>query len=417
MFASAILSSVFMPSKRPITARLSAVLLAVAAASPAFAQPLTEAEVVARALDHADNLAIATAPVGDAEGRLATAQARPNPVLSVEREGADGFGGDGSDTFVRIEQAFDVSGRRGLQAQGARADLEAAQRLRDVGLAELRSAARTAYYDLVAAEAEAVALATLAEELAALEQATRQRVDAGDASQLELERVRQETLLVPTLEVEARLAIEAAEDEIYILTGIDPYSYDGAAGTLLPGDIGADGNAAAGSARIAALEAEAEAARARELAAERVTPDVTVGLGLRQTEGPADETGVLVSASVPLPIFNRNEGERRSREADARLAEARLRRERRRIEAEAARLQRQAAQLHAAAIAFEGEALASAIELRRIALVSYRAGEIGVLEAIDANRTAYETELRSISLKRRAREASIALEELIAEMN
>ncbi len=404
-------------SKKPITGRLLIMVLAIAGtASVAQAQPLTADEAVRLALANADNRIVMDAPVDRAAGHVRSAQTWRNPELSIEREGAEGLGGDGSETVVQIEREFDFSGRRLMEARSAEADLTAARFGRRVGQAELRAQAQFGFYALLEAEAERDALARFSSQLAELQSATELRVDAGDASQLELERVRQEALRVPALEAEAQLAIEHAQDELYILTGIDPRGFSGTSGTLLPAaeEIAASGSADA-SARLRMLQAEADAAGAREDAASRFTPDVTLGVGVRHTEGMGGETGMLVTASLPLPLFDRNEGERQAAEADARMAQARARVERRRLEAEAERLRRRAIAFHGSATRYELDALNSAMELRRIALVSYAGGEIGVLEAIDAIRTAYEAEVHAISLQRQARQATINLHTLLVE--
>ena len=403
--------------RKPIGSRLLIVLIAVAGtASTAQAQPLTADEAVRLALANADNRIVIDAPVDRAAGHVRSAQTWRNPELSIEREGADGLSGDGSETMVQIERQFDFSGRRMIAARGAEADLNAARFGRQVGQAELRAEAEAGFYALIEAEAERDALARFSGQLTELQSATVLRVEAGDASQLELERVRQEALRIPALEAESHLAIERAQDRLYVLTGINPRGFSGASGTLLPAaeEFVAIGSTN-GSARLRRLQAEADAAGAREDAASRFTPDVTLGVGVRHTEGMGGETGVLMTASLPLPLFDRNEGERQTAEADARMAQARARVERRRLEAEAERLHRRATAFHSSATRYETDALSSAMELRRIALVSYAGGEIGVLEAIDAIRTAYEAEIQAISLQRQARRATIDLHRLLVE--
>ncbi|MCP2678896.1 TolC family protein [Maricaulaceae bacterium NA33B04] len=368
------------------------------------------------ALSNAENRILVEAPVQRAEGTLTSLQTWRNPTLSVEREAESGLGRDGSEISIMVEREFDISGRRALQSDGARLDVQAALFNGFVTQADLRAETLTAFYGVLAAEAELASVEALQEQLASLEAATRQRVTAGDASQLDLERVRQETLALPSLISETRVEAQSARDRLFIVTASERALSAPVAGQLMPDASAlATASPAEQSARVAVLEAQAQSARSREEAASRFTPDLSVGVGLRHSDGMGSETGVLVGASVPLPLFDRNQGERQAAAADARLAEARLRRERRRIEGEVTMLRRRAAALHQSAVNFEAEALTSARDLRRIALVSYRAGEIGALEAIDATRAAHQAELRAISLKHRAREAFIALDALLAE--
>lgn len=405
----------FAPLKPTLGRCFTALCLSIALPGISSAQPLTADDVVALALENAENRVFIQAPAEAAQGALTELETWRNPVLSVSREGQSGLGGDGSETSVSIERDFDFSGRRGMQADSARARLLAAQTQGAVTAAELRAEALSAYYAVIAAQAELDAIERFGAQLSQLETATRQRVTAGDASQLELERVRQETLLAPSLLANARLNAAAARDQLFIITGAERVLSDSLAGSLLPEAADLTAAPASGSARLAVLQAQADAAQSLEEAASRLAPDVTLGVGVRHTEGMGGETGVLMSASVPLPLFNRNQGDRQSRAADARLAEARLRREQRRLDAEATLLRRRAAALDETARAYDAEALSSAQSLQRIALISYRAGEIGALEAIDATRSAYEAELRAISLKHQARTAQIALHALLAE--
>jgi cobalt-zinc-cadmium efflux system outer membrane protein len=404
-------------AKKPTASRLFfALTLSFSLPAIALAQDLTADEAVRMAFENAENRALIDSPVEAAEGQLESSRTWRNPVLEIEREGADGFGGDGSETFVRVEREFDWSGRRALEARGAAADVEAAVHASEIGRAELRAATLRAFYALLAAEAEQAAFEGLGTQFNALERATQRRVEAGDASQLELERVRQETLRLSAMAADLDTAASQAEAELYIAAGIDMRRFGNLSGVLLPAmRADAADRLVMESPRLTRLEAEVDAAEAREDAAGRIAPDVALGLGVRHTEGMGGETGLLFSASVPLPLFDRNQGERRSRAADARLADARVRVERRRLEADYERLRHQAISYHRISESYEAEALASARELQRISLVSYRGGEIGVLEAIDGIQTAYEAEIRAISLQHRAREAVIALEELLAE--
>jgi cobalt-zinc-cadmium efflux system outer membrane protein len=98
--------------------------------------------------------------------------------------------------------------------------------------------------------------------------------------------------------------------------------------------------------------------------------------------------------------------------------------ERARVEAERASLERQiraeisraseALALRLAAVAEDAEGAGE--ELTRIAEVAYREGETGILELLDAVRTASRARTRSIELRLDARLAQIALERAVGEV-
>ena len=118
---------------------------------------------------------------------------------------------------------------------------------------------------------------------------------------------------------------------------------------------------------------------------------------------------------MPLPLFDRNQGDYRARDADVNEAEARLRLTEMRLASEVASLRNRLETLTEAATRYEAGALSSAKELREIALASFNGGEIAVFEVIDALQSAREAELRTITLKHNARKAALDLAELLPE--
>lgn len=403
--------------KKPIAARCFALLLV---AGPAHAQTLTEDDVVRFAIERPENRAIIEAPIEAAAGELQNIKTWRNPVFSYEREGVDGLGGSGTEgveSSYSLEREFDVSGRRQLQRKSADASLTAARYGATSARQRLSAAASRRFYDVVAAEAELTRLTALGTSLEKLESQTEARTRSGDASRYDLERVRQEAFAVGPKIAEAETALVAAKKRLGALVG--PKAMNEVStfeGDLIPDEI-AIGAAASGGAipQVAALSAEADAADLAARAASRAVPDVTLGAGVRTFGEQSEETGILLNLSVPLPLFDRNQGEHRAASARAREARARYRLQRDALEAEREALADRAMRLRASALIYREGALASATELARIAGVSFNAGEISVFEALDALNAATETQALAITLARDAREAVIALKELSPE--
>jgi cobalt-zinc-cadmium efflux system outer membrane protein len=103
---------------------------------------------------------------------------------------------------------------------------------------------------------------------------------------------------------------------------------------------------------------------------------------------------------------------------------ARWQAERSRVEAERASIEHQirseitraseALALRQAAVSDDAEAAGD--ELMQIAEVAYREGEMGILELLDAVRTASRARMRSIELRLEARLAQIALERAVGDV-
>lgn len=400
--------------KKPTVDRFFA-LAFLLTASAAEAQILTAEETVRLALGRPENATLLTSAVTAARGDLVDARARRNPVFSYEREGGDGFGGDGTENFYRLEQTVDLSGRRSLARRAAGARVAAAEHGLIDARAMLRAEVLTRFYDVLAAEAEQAVALAYAGHLADLEGAIAARERRGDASQYDLGRVRQETVRVPALRARAEAEAFAARQALATLIGREPADEASFDGDLLPPPAppaSALMARAENAPRLNALAAEAQASRYEMEAASRPMPDITLGAGIRTFDGPGGTAGVLFSASVPLPLFDRNQGGRMREAAEARRASARHALARERIAGDILVLANRSDALREAALAYDADARSSAAELARIARISYGAGEIGVMEAIDALRAAYEAERDLIKLQRDARAAFVALEEL-----
>ena len=257
-------------------------------------------------------------------------------------------------------------------------------------------------------------------EAVALHDATAARQREGDASRYDLERVRQETALAPVMLAETRAEAFAARRALGALIGAEMREVRATvAGVLAPPETEPAAALllrAPRTPRLQALAAEADASQLRSRAADRIAPDVTLGGGVRSVGGGiADDTGLIVSFSVPLPLFDRNQGERLSRAAEASRATARYRLARDQIVADVAALAYRTEALREVALDYDQGARAASEEFLRISGAAYAGGEITVLEAIDALRAARDTELRAIQLQRNARAAHTALYVLVPE--
>jgi outer membrane protein, heavy metal efflux system len=165
---------------------------------------------------------------------------------------------------------------------------------------------------------------------------------------------------------------------------------------------------------VAALEAQAGAFDSERRAAERAwIPDLTVGAGQKRVEESGrSDSGLLLSFSVPLPLFDRG----RAAAAQARSNADAARAERELRLAHARRQLRgtwqQARALREAAERAAGDGIAGSRELSRIAETAYRGGEASLLELLDAYRAELEAETSALDLALRARMARIELDTL-----
>lgn len=312
-----------------------AVGLALAVANHAGATGgLTLEEVTARALAGHPTLQAASAEAAAREAVALQAGLRPNPEVSLEVEelGAAG-GGDALETTLALEQTLELGGKRAKRRHAAARGADLARWHHASARQDLLAEVHTAFFEALAAQerlAQAEVLADLAERSFRIVQ---ERVDAGKVSPIEKIQAR---VALASAQVDLRRARSrwdgarrrlaalwgGTRGEVGALTGslaAAPLPPEAELEALLPGNP----DLARWETEIAHKKAELEAARSLAV------PDLTLSGGVRSIGG-GDEVAGLVGVSLPLPLFDRNQGA---------VAEARAGLDRARAEARGALLQ------------------------------------------------------------------------------
>ena len=340
--------------------------------------------------------------------------AYPNPSITYSRESA------GFTEFLQAEQSLPIFGARDALSRAGVAATAAAEADRDVRLWRLRSEAAAAVARLVADQARVEAAQAQVAEVERLIEILRTREREGEGSRFDRLRAEQElrdtrqlatSAAVSVVEARAILAGMLPRDIALtrIASGPDPLQVASAAPEALIAKAGST------RAELRALQQLAERATFEGDAARRArlpSPNVFGGMK-RADEASGRETGGVFGLSVAVPLFDAG-----GREA------ARWTAERARVEAERASIEyrirseiagaSEVLALRQAALAQEQQGAAE--ELVQIAVVAYREGEVGILELLDAARTAYRATVRTIDLRLEARLAQIALERAVGDI-
>lgn len=322
---------------------------------------------------------------------------RDNPSVELSREGAGGE----SEYQVGIVQPIDLNGRRGSLRDAARADGLAIEaeiaRRRQLLVAEVRQA----YVQCAAASAQLDVWQRYTDELAEAERVSTARAEAGDTAVYDVRRVRVERRAAEAQLARARGDVVADCAALASLTGIaDPQvelvAITRLSSAALPGE----------RADLLAEERRIQAAQYRVRAADQARlPQLAVGAGvLRQDDGIDTAYGPVISVGVTVPLWNSGSAAVRREEARAAALQSELLIARRRVEAEQNAAAARLAAAREAAVTAAG-AREDAGRLGTIAETAYQAGEIGVVELLDAYEAAREADLSVIAL---ATDAAIA---------
>lgn len=374
------------------------------------AESMTLDQVLAEAQSRNLRLVAERFNITIADARVIQARLRANPVLSLGGNYLDILG-SGFNPATNAAGPTEANARidyvleRGKKRQERIAVAEAARAVSEL---ELLNTTRSLILDVQTAFTEVLlAKQNLALNSASLEAflrivaVNRTRVEAGDLARVELVRSEVAALQFRNQVRQAELRLRTVKNRLQALMGRavfapdfdvagemrrDPllFSHDEILKTALAvrPDLGA----------LRRDQARSVAELRLQLAQGKV--DYTIGAGFNRQFGVGGLTSgnsAGIFFSVPLPVFNRNEGEiERARREQAQV-EARIRSLEQEITAEAANAYEQVSTAKTLLETIEAEMLDQSKRVREVIEFSYRRGEATFVELLDAQRTFNET--------------------------
>ncbi len=400
-------------------ASLFAALACALPPSPLAAQAPWSLEAVLR---HAEQ---ASPEVRAAEAALDTARAHEryaavpvvgNPILGVRA--MVGVPDDAAAIYAAyLGIPFDVSRRAGLRSEEADLRITEAEARLDIARNEARAEARTRYTDLALAGQELLLAERRAALAAALREATEERRALGAATALDGALAAQEAAVAEANRIAALRALEEAREALRTVLGLGPEE------GLEVGALGLPPDAAeldASAAITAAVTARRESVAARlatdrlEVSEDRLWAEAVSPLVLSaeyELQGNTQRNQTFgIGASMALPLFWMNDGERAVALGEAgefrlgaELEETRIARE---ASAAVARLELALTELEA----LDDEALPAAALSVSLAEELLASGAIDVFRLLTVRREHHELESRRVALLRDAWRARTELD-------
>ncbi|TDT43919.1 outer membrane protein TolC [Halospina denitrificans] len=406
--------------KKPITARFLGgwiVLLAgFAVTQSGLAEPrLTLDQALEKAASYQPLSRELAARVEGAEARKEQAGRWANPTFEVSQESVDAGGATTTERIYSLSQQFDFSGQKGLEARAAQVEAAGIRYGNDWRRLGHRGLVRSRFYATLLEQRRVKALRDALERMEEVVAMVKERRQADDISGYDQSRVERERAGLRARLDQANAALQYRRESLHVLLGTnEEHSGQRLAGELQP-DVSAPLQTYMDRLDqrpdLKRLEASAESSELAQRAASRAwVPDPTVGVGLNRVEQPgADGGGLLLSVSLPLPVFNQGQAEAAEAAARGNEAEARRLRQLQEARARVRGLWRKTRSLIQSIETFRSEALARSRELTEFAESSYSAGEIGILELLDAYSGHLDARLRALEMAHEARVAAIEL--------
>lgn len=378
---------------------------------------LTLRAALALATQASPALAAARYEAESHDGLVRQAAARPNPTLSLERLGRSnrGMEADG-ETTVQLSQALELGGKRPARVAAAERGRDAANADVDAQRAALHADVVTAFYAVLVAQ-ERLRLAQDGSELA--QRATlvaNRRVAAGKVSPVDETRARLAEANVRLEQAGAQAALDSARQRLAAFWQ-QPARFEQADGNLAILPPVPDGTTLAQwrSRSPALMPARLDLARRQALAQlERANraPDLTVSLGSKRMADPSRSQAV-VGLSMPLPLFDRNQGnvlaaQRQADKAGAELAAAAMR-----LESELAQAVQDLRSARLALDTLRGDILPAAQQATEAATKGFEFGKHSFLDVLDAQRTLLQARAQYLSALSDGHRAAAAIERIL----
>lgn len=400
---------------QPVPADTPFQLIGVDAAT--VVPPLTLAAAIERAFLYNPGLRSAAQDIAIAQGQRIQAGKTLNPELSFLREG---LRKSGNTTTVQVNQEIELGGKRAARVTSASLDQDAASADVATYRANLRADVVTAFFDVLSAQ-ERLALARASQELSQrVTTAAARRVVAGRISPVEETRAR-------VAEASTKIELSQAATELALARQRLGATWGNKLADLELVEFSPTALAThqstqellthlSGAPQLLRAKLEVERQKSRvEIERARRIPNVTFSLGTKRDEQ-AGIRQTVVGLAVPLPLFDRNQGNllsalRRTDKAKDELAVVQTSLS---LELTQASLRLDAARNELTVL--RSEILPGAQNAYDAAVKGFELGKFNFLDVLDAQRTLNQSKAQYIRALAESHRASAAIERVVGNV-
>ena len=377
---------------------------------------LTLAAALHYALESNPDLAAARNEVAAVAATIRQAGTRPNPEVSALVE--DTRSSTRTNT-LQLAQPIELGGKRAARIEAASLGRDAAEADLQIKRAEIRAAVITAYFDVVVAQ-ERVRLAEASTALAQrATKASTNRVIAGKASPVEETKSKVAEANVRVEHLQAASELASARKRLTSTWGNTSPRFlrTDASSDKLPTAAPHSDLAARLANAPAIVRARLEIDRRKALVQvekSRRTPNLTLTLGAKRDQQ-VGRTQTVLGLSMPLPLFDRNQGNllealRRANKAEDELASAQIR-----VDGDLAQAEERLRAALQELDLIQKEILPGATSAYDAASIGFDAGKFGFLDVLDAQRTLLQAKSQYLRVLSDAHRAAADIDRVLGE--
>lgn len=367
----------------------------------ATSDSMTVEQAVQEAIQHNLDLLAERQNVPVARARIITAKLRPNPQFSVNSDYLDWFRQGVSqasnlgppEVDFRVDYTVEGGGKRARRIEEAQLSLTVAElRLMDT-VRQLVVGVQGAAVDYLQAQADLQLAQQNLKVFDEIIQVNDAKVKAGDLAGVELARTQLAREQFRTAVAQAELRQQQASNRLQTLLGrkqpTPGFQLMGALDTPSQSFVLDDlrANSLANRPDLLAQRKDAQRAEADiRLQKANGKIDYTFGTALKRQYGYAQGETFGVYLQMPLPVFNRNQGEIARAQVESEQSQIRVQALEANISSEVDSAYRQYDTARTLLQRFQGGLMDQAKQVREITEYSYRRGEASFLEFLDAQR-------------------------------
>lgn len=359
---------------------------------------------------HNARLQAARAEVDVTAADIVEARIYPNPEagITTTRTTLGDTAGPSMQYQLDLSVPILIGHQRGKREAAAVAHVAQTRTEVDAGQADAELEIQDRFETLLAAQEKTTLLATALADEKKVREIVAGRTTAGAGSNYHVERMDLAIAALASRVDEARADETAASLSLAVAVGM-PGWQPRAAGKLVPETSAPATVPDASHPLLASVRSQITSAHADEARAHAdAVPTPSIGLTAFNTTGPLG-LGLAAGISMPLPFFDRNQGAIARARAEAHHADLELAATQTELSTQLAAATRDLAAHKDALDHFQADAVTRLGKIREMAEASYRAGQGGIVELLDALDAITEARLRELELRLAVAEADLAV--------
>jgi cobalt-zinc-cadmium efflux system outer membrane protein len=332
------------------------------------------------------------------KGQEVTARLFPNPLFTTGTNSSFTQGrtfSNSTQLFMQVAQLFELAGKRGYRIESAGFGTQSAEAAFEDAVRQLGFTVKDSYYRIQLAQRRLVLAEENRDRFSRILGINTIRFNKGYIAEVDLIRIRLQMVDFHSQVIRSLQEAESARGDLRQLLRLSPKTALELTTELVFRRVDPDIE----TLRVTALEARPDIRSKRYTFSQRESdlklakafrvPDLTIGAGyaIQGPQGPDNPGQVALSAGIPLPLFNRNQGGILQAEVSLQSAEAELNKTVNLVENEVEVAYRNLLQSRRLVEAYFGEVLDDARETFTIVERAYERGGATILDLLDAART------------------------------